>query len=131
MALFLLSVKRRSFDDTGRRRLAEALGHVAEWVAAASLTLHGYRIIERRFRARTGEIDIIAVRGRVVSFVEVKMRQRLADAEVAITDKGRRRCRSAARTWIARRPRYQDHDQRFDAVLVVPWRLPVHRLGFA
>ncbi|MBX9924761.1 MAG: YraN family protein [Hyphomicrobiaceae bacterium] len=114
-----------------RRQRAQVVGRLAEWVAAASLVMRGYRIVERRYRVRSGEIDIIAVRGRLVSFVEVKMRQRQADAEVAVTDKGRRRCRSAARLWIARRPRYHDFDQRFDAVLVVPWQWPVHLHGFA
>ncbi len=42
---------------------------VAEWLAR-----HGYRILERNFRCRLGEIDIIAQRGRTISFVEVKYR---------------------------------------------------------
>ncbi|MCD8299957.1 MAG: YraN family protein [Clostridiales bacterium] len=39
------------------------------------LTQHGYRILERNFRCKLGEIDIIAQRGRIISFVEVKYRK--------------------------------------------------------
>ncbi|MEQ1613083.1 MAG: YraN family protein, partial [Hyphomicrobiaceae bacterium] len=38
-------------------------GALAEWAAAAFLVLKGYRIVERRYRSRAGEIDLIATRG--------------------------------------------------------------------
>ena len=43
--------------------------------AARYLRLHGYRIVERNFRCRQGEIDIIAERYGELCFVEVKTRQ--------------------------------------------------------
>ena len=56
-----------------RRRLD--LGEFGERVAAAHLEAKGYRIRERNFRSREGEIDIIAEHGGVLVFVEVRTRR--------------------------------------------------------
>ena len=50
------------------------LGNRGEKEAAAYLEKHGYTIRERNFRAKTGEIDIIAGKGNTIIFVEVKTR---------------------------------------------------------
>ena len=57
-----------------RRRDAERRGKRGEGWAAWYLRLKGYRIVGRRVRTPLGEIDIIARRGRVTAFVEVKSR---------------------------------------------------------
>ena len=85
------------------RGAREAWGRWAEGLAAWSLRLRGYRIVARRFRTPLGEIDLIAQRGRLVAFVEVKARTDLEQALVALTVR-----------------------QRFDLVTVRPWRLPRH-----
>ena len=54
-----------------RRRL----GQFGERVAAAHLEAEGYRIVERNFRCREGEIDIIVVKARSLVFVEVRTRR--------------------------------------------------------
>ena len=51
------------------------LGLLGEDTAARLLSAKGYEIIERNFRCRYGEIDIIAFRGNCLYFVEVKTRQ--------------------------------------------------------
>ena len=51
------------------------LGAFGERVAAAHLEATGYRIRERNFRTREGEIDIIAERGETLVFVEVRTRR--------------------------------------------------------
>jgi hypothetical protein len=56
------------------RRSAYRRGHFAEFAAAALLCLKGYRLLARRYRTPLGEIDLIAKRGRLVAFVEVKAR---------------------------------------------------------
>jgi putative endonuclease len=101
-------------------------GRVSEVVAAALLMAKGYRILARRSRTPYGELDIVAVRGRRLAFVEVKRRPTRGDAEAALTRHQARRIARAAEHWIARRPRYCDHDRGLDAVLVVPRHLPVH-----
>ena len=49
-------------------------GRLSEWLAAAALLAKGYRILGRRVRTPYGEIDLIALRGRRLAFVEVKRR---------------------------------------------------------
>ena len=66
------------------RRRARKFGLRAERVAALWLLLKGYRILARQFRIAGGEIDIVARRGGVVAFVEVKARPLLDDAAAAI-----------------------------------------------
>jgi putative endonuclease len=62
-------------------------------------------------------------------FVEVKARAGFDDAASAVTPYQRRRILSAARAWLARHPDDATCAIRFDAVLVVPWRLPRHMPG--
>ena len=111
---------------TGRRRAAERRGHWAETAAALSLRLKGYRIAAARHRTDLGEIDLVARRGRIVAFVEVKARPTLAEALAAVTPTQRRRIKNAARTYLARLPEDADRAVRFDVIAVRPWRWPSH-----
>lgn len=52
----------------------QSTGKLGETIAATYLQKKGYHIIERNFRARYGEIDIIAEKGKTLVFVEVKTR---------------------------------------------------------
>jgi putative endonuclease len=101
-------------------------GRYSELVAAAALLARGYRILDRRCRTPYGELDIIAVRGRRLAFVEVKRRSTRAEAEAALTQYQARRIVRAADYWVGRHPRYRDHDRGMDAILVVPLRWPAH-----
>jgi putative endonuclease len=101
-------------------------GRLSELMAAALLLAKGYRILARRCRTPSGEIDLIAVRGRRLAFVEVKRRATREEAEAALTQAQARRIARGADHWVSRHPRYRDHDRGLDAVLVLPWRLPVH-----
>ena len=58
-------------SDGGRGEL----GRLGEEIAAERLATRGYRIIERNFRTREGEVDLIAWDGPVLVFVEVKSRR--------------------------------------------------------
>ena len=111
----------------GRRQRAERAGRRAEDLACLLLRLKGYRVLDRRYRCAGGEIDVIARRGRLVCFVEVKARATREAALTAVTPRGRQRIERAARTWMARArlappSRY---DVRFDLVTVVG-RRPRH-----
>lgn len=101
-------------------------GRLSELMAAALLLAKGYRILERSCRTPYGEIDLIAVRGKRLAFVEVKRRATREEAEAALTPYQARRIVRAAEHWVSRRPRYRDHDRGLDAVLVVPRRWPAH-----
>ena len=73
-----------------------------------------------------GEIDIVARRGDVLAFVEVKYRTTAASAAEAIDMSKRRRVANAARAWLAAHPNDNWRSIRFDAMLMMPWRLPIH-----
>ena len=77
-------------------------GDWGEERAARYLRLHGYRILERNFRCRQGEIDIIARKGEIVAFVEVKQRKNAeyGEAREFVTLSKQRRILSAAELWL-------------------------------
>lgn len=102
-------------DERARlRQRREAFGRWAEWFAAALLILRGYRILGRRVRTGRGEIDIVAVRGRRLAFVEVKARATAAQAEAAVSAHQAARLAGAAAAWVRRHARYRDHRIAFD-----------------
>ena len=113
-------------EATLRRRKALRRGSAAEYIAAIFLMLKGYRILARRHRTRLGEIDLIARRGDLVLFVEVKARRTLIEAMEAIGHESERRIEGAADLWLSRQPDYGRLSMRFDMVAVLPWRWPVH-----
>jgi putative endonuclease len=112
-----------------RRQLAFRLGLSAELRAALLLRLKGYRIVARRWRGPAGEIDLIARRGRLLAFVEVKARDGFDAAAWSVTPRQQRRIAAAARDWLGRHPDERIQDIRFDVILVMPWRLPRHLRG--
>jgi len=101
-------------------------GHRGEWLAALALLIKGYRIVERRYRTRLGEIDLIARRGDTVAVVEVKVRPTLVQAMEAIGRMSERRIEAAADIWLSRQPDHARLSLRFDMVAVLPRRWPVH-----
>lgn len=108
------------------RVAAFRVGLSAESRAAAYLIAKGFRILARRFRSPVGEVDIVARRGRLLVFAEVKARNRLDDAAESLQPRQQRRIAAAASAWLAAHPDDAESDIRFDAVLVAPGRLPRH-----
>lgn len=109
-----------------RARRSGLSGRRAEWLAILWLSAKGYRLLERRFGGKGGEIDIVMRRGRTVAFVEVKARGRLEDALTAVTAEKQRLVERRVRQWLARNPWAMGHDLRADAVFLAPWRWPRH-----
>jgi putative endonuclease len=87
---------------TGRQRL----GTGAERAAADYLAARGYRVLVVNQRVGRGEIDIIARRGPVLVFAEVKARRSLSCGapEDAVTARKRRQVARLAELWLAARP---------------------------
>ena len=102
------------------------LGKRAEWMAALSLIVRGYRILSWRYKVKAGEIDLIARRGDCVAIVEVKARTSIEAAMDAVGPFAQRRIEAAADHWLRQRPDYDRLSLRFDIVAVVPGRWPVH-----
>jgi putative endonuclease len=119
--------RRNSTDPPNPERVAAfGLGLSAESRAAAYLVAKGYRIAARRFRSPVGEVDIVARRGRVLVFVEVKARATLDAAAESLQTRQQRRIAAAAAAWLSLNPHDIDKDIRFDAVLVAPGKIPRH-----
>ena len=100
---------------TGARSVA---GAHAEDLAAAFLVARGLALVERNFRCRLGELDLIARDGKTLVFVEVRLRTRhdFGGAAASITAAKRARIAAAAGLYLARLP--HPPPCRFDAVLL-------------
>ena len=107
------------------RQRAERGGRRAERLASVWLQLKGWKILGRRVRTPVGEIDLVARRGRIVAFVEVKARATDREAGFALDEWRLRRVAAAAEALAHRYARPGD-DIRLDAVFIVPRRLPRH-----
>ena len=107
------------------RKRREEQGRRGETLAAWYLRLKGWRVLARRVKTARGEIDLIVRRGRTVSFVEVKWRQRVDDLDLAIDEYRLRRVIGAAEAVASRYVRAGDL-QRIDVLLLAPGRWPRH-----
>lgn len=94
-------------------------GAAAESLAVSLLLRAGYRIIERNFRCRLGELDIIARDGATLCFIEVRSRadSTHGDAAEAVGPRKQARVTRVARVYLAQRaPRFEQ--SRFDVVAI-------------
>ena len=113
-----------------RKRIrAERLGRWSEYRAALALLLKGYRIVALRYKTKVGEVDIIARRGDLVIFVEVKARRDLRAGVDAVGDTAERRIANAADHWLRRQSDATRLSLRHDIIVVRPWRWPTHFPG--
>ena len=96
------------------------VGSNGEKVAAEWYEAHGYEVVDRNWRCREGELDLVVRAGRLFVFCEVKARTSDAfGAPVeAITYEKRRRIRHLAARWIEESP-VRPAEIRFDVVAVL------------
>lgn len=118
----------RDADRSGKARRKKALrrGHLSEYLAALSLMLSGHRILALRYRVKAGEIDIIARKGDLVRFVEVKARATAAQSVFAVTGLTQTRIRNASLHWLKTRQDAGRLACSYDIIAVRPWRWPEH-----
>lgn len=98
-----------------------AVGASYEEQAARYLEKQGYRILERNFFSRYGEIDLIAKDGDTLVFIEVKYRSSIAagDPAEAVTEKKQGRIRKTAQYYLCRHRISEDIPCRFDVAAVL------------
>jgi putative endonuclease len=118
----------------GRRYVgaSRALGQTGEDAAAAWYESHGYEVVARNWACREGELDIIARRGRLHVFCEVKARSSATFGlpVEAVGALKQARVRRLAALWFAEQPRClgparQGGPVRFDVVSFLSGRVDV------
>ena len=104
--------------NSQERQAAEARGRRAESLAAKHLESQGFELLDQRVITGVGELDLVMLRGPLVIFVEVKMRESLEAALWSIDPRQQQRIMAAANAWVGMNPQFAAHDMRLDAVLV-------------
>ena len=122
-------MKQARQEATHRRQRAQRRGRFAEWLCLWHLRLRGWRILARDWRCPSGEIDILARRGKVLAVIEVKSRHEIDAAASALPPRQRRRIIRATEAFLLSRPDLVRLDPRFDLMLVASRRLPRHWPG--
>jgi putative endonuclease len=103
-----------------RRTSRQRLGDEGEALAARFLEAQGFRVVARNHRTRRGEVDLIAERGELLVFAEVRTRSSEAFGAPEETVDARKQARvvAAARDYLARR-QGPERALRFDVLAVV------------
>lgn len=99
--------------------IAHTIGVLGEQLAGDYLIKKGYSIIERNYRIRGGEIDIIAKDGNDIVFIEVKLRSsnRYGYPEEAVSFSKCRKIMKAIRAYL-QNSHYSDANIRFDIIAI-------------
>ena len=97
----------------------QRLGELGETLACAEIESRGYAILARRWRARHGEIDIVAEDGETLVFVEVRMKatQEFGTAAESVTPAKQRQVARMAMEYLLVN-RIHDRPCRFDVVAI-------------
>ena len=98
---------------------AVSIGNIGEETAVKALKKQGYKILERNYRTKVGEIDIIAKDGEYTVFAEVRLRKSNNFGTPADTIDGKKQQKiiNAAQIYAVKNDIY-DTPLRFDAVLI-------------
>lgn len=109
--------EKQSYEKAGRR---------AENLACLYLRLKGYRILERRFKVRGGEVDIVARKGDVLAMIEVKQRATETAAAMSVSSENQSRLMDAAEIYVNRDRTLHntDFELRYDFLYVIGrWKI--------
>lgn len=119
MNLFKNLLKKVKLCFSHKIKAKKNTGKIGEDIAAKFLTRKGYRILERNWRIRSGEIDIVAKDKDTIVFVEVKSRSstEYGTGEEAITPHKKEKIINAAKACL----QYKGEDQpcRFDVISIL------------
>ena len=98
----------------------QRLGALGETVARKRLEAAGYRVLETNYRAKAGEIDLVAEHGPTLVFVEVRTRstQSLGSPEESLTPKKRSHMADAAQEYLQAKGA-ESRDWRIDLAAVI------------
>jgi len=108
------------------RNNTQIKGFQAEQAATYLLLRFGATIVQRNFRCRAGEIDIIAMLGKRLLFVEVRLRSNggYAGAAESVDRRKQQKLISSARYFLKKHQQWQDYPCRFDVIAFEPRQSP-------
>ncbi|MGQ3676004.1 YraN family protein [Xanthobacter sp. TB0139] len=109
---------RQARNRRAARRAANARGLAGEEQAGTFLAAQGFSLLARRLRTPAGEIDLIARKGDLLIFCEVKQRTSVDAAAASLSQRQRGRIVAAAECFLASQPELSGLDMRFDAILI-------------
>ncbi|MBN8828336.1 MAG: YraN family protein [Sphingobacteriia bacterium] len=92
-------------------------GIKAEALAAEYLRRHKYVIINKRYKTKYGEIDLITLKDNSIIFIEIKYRKMLLDAHYALTERQCKRIINAAQYFFSENENYINYDCRVDLII--------------
>ena len=100
---------------------SKAVGELGENIAARYLANSGYAILEKNYACKFGEIDIIAKKGTVLAFVEVKTRTNISYGypEEAVNKYKIKKIKNTANFFIVNNKPLQDFNFRFDVISII------------
>ena len=105
-------------DRLNSGKLSNLKGQIAEDQIAQAYARNGFEIVDRRFKTREGEIDIVARHKKKLYFIEVKSSKTFQSALDQITPRQQQRIHDCALNYLAEKAGNLDIDCRFDAALV-------------
>ena len=101
----------------------QSLGRWGETAAQDYLISKGYKIIDRNFKNKIGEIDIIAKKGRLIAFVEVKTRDSIHAAhflpEQSVTPHKQRKLRKLCEMYLTTHRLPEDQEWQIDVISII------------
>ncbi len=107
-----------------------SLGAQHEDAAAEFLAAQGYTLITRRFKAKGGEIDLVALEGETLVFIEVRQRSHPDYApEASVVRSKQERLFAVAQVYL-KRFGGPERDVRFDLVAITPQGMTLHKDAF-
>jgi putative endonuclease len=101
-------------------------GILGEFIGRLVLICKGFTILAKRYKTVCGEIDIIAQKGDLVVFVEVKSRKNIDKCYTAIVDKQLNRIQRASQIFLSKNSKLSTMSIRYDVILVSDWSFPIH-----
>ena len=107
-------------------------GKEYEDLAVSFLVDNGFKILNRNFFTKYGEIDIVALEGDTLVFTEVKYRKdnKKGDPAEAVTFSKQKCIAMAANYYLMKNPVYSEKDMRFDVVTILNDRIKIFRNAF-
>ncbi|MEQ9116081.1 MAG: YraN family protein [Rickettsiales bacterium] len=93
-------------------------GILAEKIAQIFLNIKGYRILNKRYKTRFSEVDLIAYKNRTIIFIEIKYRKQFSLEFNPLSHSQLTRIRKTANIFITTHRAYVDCQIRFDVILI-------------